>query len=210
MGMEESLFQLTDLGLPESWFPAAIDPHALESGGAAAPAVNAMNEVSGRDLILLAGGLFLIGKSTHEIHAKLEGPAEHHAGAAYSSFSMILFQIILLDAVFSLDSVITAVGMAQQIWVMVTAMVIAVAVMLIFSGGITRFVHRHPTLKILALSFLILIGVLLVADGIGQHISRGYVYFAMAFSLIVEMINLRVRSKSAPVELHEPPPIVNN
>ena len=156
------------------------------------------NEFSGRDLILLVGGVFLVGKSVHEIHDKLE--VQHEAPgvkARGSSFLAILIQILLLDIVFSLDSVITAVGMAPSIVVMMLAMVIAVGVMLVFAAPIGNFVERHPTMKVLALSFLILIGVVLVADGMGHHISKGYIYFAMAFALLVEMINLRVRRTSA-------------
>jgi predicted tellurium resistance membrane protein TerC len=166
-------------------------------------------EISGRDLILIVGGTFLVGKSVHEIHDKLEAPREAQtASARGASFLAILIQILLLDVVFSLDSVITAVGMAPSLVVMVLAMIIAVGVMLIFAGPIGSFVERHPTMKILALSFLMLIGVVLVADGMGQHISKGYIYFAMAFALLVEMVNLRVR-RAQPVHLHsrfeEPP-----
>lgn len=151
---------------------------------------------SGRSLILLVGGLFLMGKSVHEIHAKLEGE-EHDEEKAGSkgAFGFLFVQILLVDIVFSLDSVITAVGMAKELWIMVVAMVAAVGVMLLFARGISNFVDRHPTVKVLALSFLILIGVLLVAEGMGQHISKGYVYFAMAFSLGVELLNLRFRTK---------------
>jgi len=158
---------------------------------------------SGRDLILLGGGLFLVAKATHEIHDKLE--VAHTEGAragAAASFGMILAQIIALDIVFSLDSVITAVGMAQQLGVMVIAMVAAVGVMLVFAGRIGGFVDRHPSMKVLALSFLLLIGVMLVAEGMGQHIGKGYIYFAMAFSLGVELLNMRLRKRLAPVVLH--------
>jgi len=148
--------------------------------------------VSGRDLVLLVGGLFLIGKATFEIHERVEGHAGPGAGSARAvSFGAIIGQIMVLDIVFSLDSVITAVGMAQSIAVMVTAVIAAVGVMLVFAGKVSDFVEHHPTVKMLALSFLLLIGVMLVADGAGQHISKGYVYFAMAFSLLVEMLNLR-------------------
>jgi len=153
---------------------------------------------SGRSLILLVGGLFLMGKSVHEIHAKLEGEDDHgddDKAGSRRAFGILFVQIILVDIVFSLDSVITAVGMAQELWIMVVAMIAAVGVMLLFARGISNFVDRHPTVKILALSFLILIGVLLVAEGMGQHISKGYVYFAMAFSLGVELLNLRFRTK---------------
>ncbi len=163
------------------------------------------NEISGRDLIFIIGGLFLLAKSTYEIHEKLEG-AEGGASRQIraASFASVIIQIILLDIVFSLDSVITAVGMANHLVVMVTAVVIAVGFMLFFSGFISSFVDRHPTLKILALSFLILIGVTLIADGLGQHISKGYIYFAMAFSVFVEILNLRVRKHAAaPLKLRQ-------
>ncbi|HEY5753922.1 MAG TPA: TerC family protein [Chthoniobacterales bacterium] len=159
--------------------------------------------VSGKDLILIAGGLFLIWKSTHEIHAKLEGEDHEQGpvGKGQVSFGSVVFQILMIDIVFSLDSVITAVGMAQHVPVMVTAVVIALVIMLIAAGPISNFVERHPTVKMLALSFLLLIGVVLVADGWGQHIPKGYIYFAMAFSVGVEMLNLRMRKKSEPVHL---------
>ncbi|HLP03453.1 MAG TPA: TerC family protein [Opitutaceae bacterium] len=161
--------------------------------------------VSGRDLILLAGGLFLIAKSTFEIHEKLEGEDGAKTGGKVASFASIVVQIMLLDVVFSLDSVITAVGMAQHLWVMITAVVLAIGVMLFFAGAISDFVHRHPTLKMLALSFLLLIGVALVAESMHQAIPKGYLYFAMAFSFGVEMLNLRLRAKepAKPVELHQ-------
>jgi len=160
-------------------------------------------EISGRDLILLLGGLFLVAKATWEIHDKLEG-AEHGAAAPrVAGFGAILLQIVLLDIVFSLDSVITAVGMARDVEIMVTAVVIAVLVMMAFAGRISTFIERHPTMKMLALSFLLLIGVVLIADGFGQHVSRGYIYFAMAFSLFVEILNLRLRKTKEPVQLHQ-------
>ena len=163
-------------------------------------------EISGRDLILLIGGLFLIGKSTHEIHDKLEGEEGDGSERVAASFVGIIIQILLLDIVFSLDSVITAVGMADDLAVMVLAVVIAVGVMLMSAGAISEFVDRHPTVKMLALSFLLLIGVSLMGEGLDQHIPKGYIYFAMGFSIFVEMINLRVRarSKSKPVHLHQP------
>jgi predicted tellurium resistance membrane protein TerC len=149
---------------------------------------------SGRDLILLAGGLFLIGKATREIHHKLETPGGGVPSAAgTATYGAVLVQVALLDLVFSLDSVITAVGMARHVAVMIAAMVIAVGVMMVYAGRISDFVERHPTMKMLALSFLILIGVLLTADGLGQHVNKGYIYFAMAFSLAVEVLNMRVR-----------------
>jgi len=155
---------------------------------------------SGRDLILLLGGLFLLAKATFEIHDKLEGEEHHGSSRAASSFGSVIVQIMLLDVVFSLDSVITAIGMARQFWVMVTAVVLAVGVMLVAAGSLSEFVNRHPTVKMLALSFLLLIGFSLVADGLGQHISKGYIYFAMGFSVFVEMLNLRMR-RGVPVVL---------
>jgi predicted tellurium resistance membrane protein TerC len=163
------------------------------------------NEISGRDVILILGGLFLIAKSTHEIHDKLEGGEGGSKVKVKAQFSGIIIQILLLDIVFSLDSVITAVGMAQHVEVMIAAVVIAVGVMMLAAGGISNFVERHPTVKMLALSFLLLIGVSLIAEGFDQHISKGYIYFAMAFSVFVEMLNLRLRSKTGePVKLHSP------
>ncbi|MBK6939464.1 MAG: TerC family protein [Planctomycetes bacterium] len=162
-------------------------------------------EISGRDLILLAGGLFLLGKSVHEIHDKLEGATGHASATVRASFASVIVQILLLDVVFSLDSVITAVGMADHLGVMVAAVVVSVLFMLKFAGPISSYVDRHPTIKILALSFLLLIGMSLVAEGLDQHIPKGYIYFAMAFSVFVEMLNLRVhKKKSDPVKLREP------
>jgi predicted tellurium resistance membrane protein TerC len=160
------------------------------------------NEISGRDLILLSGGLFLIWKSTMEIHEKLEGEEEHVVARAGATFGAVIVQILLLDIVFSLDSIITALGMASQLAVMIAAVVIAVAFMMLFSGKISEFVERHPTIKMLALSFLLLIGVALIGDGLDMHIPKGYIYFAMAFSVMVEMLNLRLRS-GTPVKLHQ-------
>lgn len=158
--------------------------------------------ISGRDLILLGGGLFLIAKATHEIHDKLEGKQGHASAKTAPSFVATIIQIGLLDIVFSLDSVITAVGMANEILVMIAAVIIAVVIMLFASGPISDFVSRHPTVKILALSFLLLIGTALIAEGLHQHIEKGYVYFAMGFSVFVEMLNLRMRKVSDPVHLH--------
>jgi predicted tellurium resistance membrane protein TerC len=158
-------------------------------------------EVSGRDLILIGGGLFLLAKATYEIHDKLEG-AEHEAGRAAASFMSVIVQVMVLDIVFSLDSVITAVGMANDLRVMVAAVVLAVVVMLAAAEPISAVVERHPTIKILALSFLLLIGISLVADGLGQHISKGYIYFAMGFSVFVEALNIRMRGRREPVQLH--------
>ena len=161
-------------------------------------------EFSGRDLILLGGGLFLVGKATWEIHDKLEGEAHAQPTARAASFGSVLAQILVLDVVFSLDSVITAVGLAREIAVMIAAVVIAVIVMMIFAGRISAFIEKHPTLKMLALSFLLLIGVMLIADGFGQHVSKGYVYFAMAFSVFVETLNIRLRRvTNPPVQLHQ-------
>ena len=158
---------------------------------------------SGRDLILLGGGMFLLAKATWEIHDKLEGDEGHASGKAAASFASVIAQVMLLDIVFSLDSVITAIGMADNLVVMVSAVVLAVLVMLLAAEPISEFVEKHPTVKILALSFLLLIGLSLVADGFGQHISKGYIYFAMAFSVFVEVINIRIRTrrKNKPVEL---------
>jgi predicted tellurium resistance membrane protein TerC len=165
------------------------------------------SQVSGKDLILLIGGLFLIGKATYEIHDKLEGNEEHHAPGAIAktgaAFGVIITQILMLDIVFSLDSVITAVGMARRIPIMILAVVLAVGVMLVFAGKISDFVGRHPTMKILALSFLLLIGVMLVADAFDKHIPKGYIYFSMAFALAVEMLNMQLRKKIEPVTLRQ-------
>jgi len=167
--------------------------------------------VSGKDLVLLIGGLFLIAKSTHEIHNSLEGEEGTAVKKGYSSFAGVIIQIVLLDIVFSLDSVITAVGMISDqygpngIWIMITAVVISIIAMMAFAGPIGEFVHRHPTIKMLALSFLLLIGVMLVAEGFHQKIPKGYIYFAMAFSVVVEVLNMRLRRKSkTPVDLKDP------
>jgi predicted tellurium resistance membrane protein TerC len=163
-------------------------------------------EISGRDLILLLGGLFLIYKATHEIHNKLEGEEGHGEARVGATFGAVIFQIMLLDIVFSLDSVITAVGMAENIYVMIAAVVIAIGVMLFAAGPISDFVNKHPTVKMLALSFLLLIGFSLVVEGLHFHIPKGYIYFAMGFSILVEMLNLRMSSKKnkQPVQLKQP------
>ncbi len=153
------------------------------------------NEISGRDLILIIGGLFLLAKATHEIHHNLEGVEGEEAVSVHATFGSVLFQIMLLDIVFSLDSVITAVGMADHVPVMVIAIVLAVVFMMIFAKPIGEFVEEHPTVKMLALSFLLLVGMALVADGLEFHIPKGYIYFAMGFSVFVEMLNLRLRKK---------------
>ena len=173
------------MGLTEPWF--TFTPFNLD------------HEISGRDLILLAGGLFLIGKATFEIHDKLEAHGEHGiTQRRAASYASVIVQILLLDIVFSLDSVITAVGMAKEIAVMIAAVIIAVLVMLVFAGTVSRFVERHPTLKMLALSFLLMIGVMLTAEAFHVHVPKGYVYFAMGFSVLVEMLNLRMRKVQEP------------
>ena len=208
MGLTATLFDVAD------WLPflADLQPsaegvvrdnigHGAEAGDGSPTAI------TGRDLILLIGGLFLVGKATHEIHHKLEGDGEHATEkTATATMGSVLVQIALLDLVFSLDSVITAVGMADDIAVMVIAVVVAVGVMMLGAGPISNFVHRHPTVKMLALAFLILIGVTLVAEGLGQHISKGYIYTAMAFSLIVEFLNIRSKrgNQTPSVELLTP------
>ncbi len=172
--------------------------------------VGDLHGISGRDLIMLVGGLFLIGKATFEIHDKLEGES-HEVQTKASSFGMIIVQIVIIDMVFSLDSVITAIGMVQAsakdpwigLSIMIAAVVIAVGVMLAFAGPISDFVERHPTMKMLALSFLILIGVMLFAEGFGWHIPKGYIYFAMAFSILVELLNMRLRKVGKPVKLQQ-------
>ena len=166
----------------------------------------ANTDLSGRDLILLAGGLFLLYKATHEIHERLEGEEGEVSARVAPTFAAVIGQIMLLDIVFSLDSVITAVGMADDLSVMIAAVVIAVGIMMFSAGTVSGFVERHPTVKVLALSFLLLIGCSLIADGLGFHIPKGYIYFAMGFSVFVEVINLRARAKrkAKPVKLHEP------
>ena len=196
VGLALAMFMRVALLFSISWVISLTAPLFTVAG----------QEISGRDLILLIGGLFLLGKATHEIHARLEGPEEHGASAgARASFTSVIIQILLLDIVFSLDSVITAVGMANELGVMVTAVVIAVGVMLLSAGTISDFVNRHPTLKILALSFLLLIGMSLVAESFDAHIPKGYIYAAIGFSVFVEAINLRIRGRqTTPVHLHNP------
>jgi predicted tellurium resistance membrane protein TerC len=179
--------------LSVSWVIGLIEPLFTVVG----------QEISGRDLIMIGGGLFLIGKSTHEMHDKLEGDEGASSARVAASFGAVLVQILLLDIVFSLDSVITAIGMADDVAVMIIAVVVAVGFMFAFAGRISAFVERHPTMKVLALSFLLLIGAALIAEGFDTHIPKGYIYFAMAFSLFVETINLRVRRRATPpVQLH--------
>jgi predicted tellurium resistance membrane protein TerC len=162
------------------------------------------HEFSGRDIVLLVGGLFLIAKSTHEIHGSLEGEEGAGSRKTYATFTSVIIQIMLLDIVFSLDSVITAVGLVNNLWIMISAVVVSIIAMMLFAGSIGAFVQRHPTIKMLALAFLLLIGVTLIAESFEQHIPKGYIYFAMAFSVFVEMLNIRLRKKTHPVELHNP------
>lgn len=199
LGLGLALFMRLGLLFSLSWVMSLTEPLIQV----------ASKSLSGRDLILTIGGLFLVGKATYEIHHKLEGdqPADAgSSGAVGAAFSSILIQILLLDIVFSLDSVIMAVGMAQQIWVMAVAMVLSVIVMLFSAKPLSDFVERHPTIKILALAFLLLIGVTLLIEGMGGHVSKTYIYFAMAFSLAVEILNIRARKKSSPVKLHSHAP----
>ena len=160
-------------------------------------------EISGRDIILIAGGLFLLGKSTHEIHQKLEGMEGHTSARVKPSFASVIVQVLLLDVIFSLDSVITAVGMVDQLPIMMAAVVVAALAMIVSAGPISGFVDRHPTIKMLALSFLIMVGMALIAEGFKFHVPKGYIYFAMAFSVAVEMLNIRMRKRMEPVRLHK-------
>lgn len=172
--------------------------------GLTAPLFTVMRqEISGRDLILLAGGLFLLGKATFEIHENLEGEEGHASRGVRASFVSVIIQIIILDAVFSLDSVITAIGMVEEVWIMISAVVVAIAFMMFFAAPVGSFVARHPTIKMLALSFLLLIGMTLIVEAFDVHVPKGYIYFAMGFSVFVELLNLRLRKKSSPVNLHE-------
>ncbi len=184
-GMVEPMFSWTSLGLPRGLLPD--DEHAFAE----------INGVSVRDLFLLVGGLFLIFKSVHEIHSKMESSEESNAANKSLSLRRVIAEIAVMDIVFSLDSVITAVGMARHLWVMIVAVMLAVGVMMVFADSISRFIERHPTLKMLALSFLLLIGVMLVAEAIGTHFNKGYVYFSMVFSLMVEFLNIRTSAKAA-------------
>ena len=160
-------------------------------------------EISGRDLILILGGLFLLGKATFEIHENLEGPQGHASARVKSTFTSVIIQTLILDMVFSLDSVITAVGMVEQVEIMIAAVVVSIALMMFFAAPVGNFVAKHPTIKMLALSFLLLIGMTLIVEGFGVHIPKGYIYFAMGFSVFVELLNLRLRRKHDPVNLHE-------
>lgn len=194
VGLGLAMFMRVGLLLSITWIMRLTEPLFTALG----------NEISGRDIILILGGLFLLAKSTHEIHQKLEGEEGDSTVRGKAGFNSVVIQIMLLDIVFSFDSVITAVGMTNQIGIMITAVIVAVVFMMYFSGMVSDFVHRHPTIKMLALAFLILIGVALIAEGFDQHISKGYIYFAMAFSVFVEMLNIRMRRKPVPpVELRE-------
>jgi predicted tellurium resistance membrane protein TerC len=184
MRLTHPMVTLSQLGLPADWSEWLA--HHKE-----------LNEFSWRDLILLLGGLFLIRSSVVEIHNKIEGAHDDHQTGKGVTFRGVITQIAILDIIFSLDSVITAVGMAESLWVMITAVVLAVIVMMVFAGTVSGFVERHPTVKMLALSFLLLIGVMLVAEGVGTHIEKGYIYFAMGFALLVEFLNLRAQAKAA-------------
>jgi predicted tellurium resistance membrane protein TerC len=200
LGLAAAMVMRIVLLLAITWIMTLTYPaFTLDMAGIGAEWLQArheINEVTYKDLILLAGGLFLIRSSVIEIHKKVEGAGEGHQ-AKPAGFSGVIFQIAIMDIIFSLDSVITAVGMAETLWVMITAVVVAVGVMLVFSGMISDFVSRHPTVKMLALAFLLLIGVMLVADALGTEIPKGYIYFAMAFSLLVEFLNLRMKMKAA-------------
>ena len=172
--------------------------------GLTAPLFTVLSQsISGRDLILLGGGLFLLGKATFEIHESLEGEEGHASRSVKASFVSVIIQIMILDAVFSLDSVITAIGMVDEVWIMISAVVVAIAFMVFFAGPVGAFVAKHPTIKMLALSFLLLIGLTLIVEAFDVHIPKGYIYFAMGFSVFVELLNLRLRKKSSPVNLHE-------
>ena len=191
LGLFLAMFVRIGLLFSLTWIARLTDPlfHVFE------------HPVAGRDLILITGGLFLLGKSTFEIHDKLEGEEGHASAKIKATFTSVIIQIVLLDIVFSLDSVITAVGMVNELAVMVAAVVIAVGIMLLAAGAVSNFVEGHPTIKMLALSFLLLIGVSLIAEGLHFHIPKGYIYFAMGFSVFVEMLNLRLRPKAEPVKL---------
>ncbi|HMP04261.1 MAG TPA: TerC family protein [Gemmatales bacterium] len=227
MGLTTAVFLLTQCGVPEDWLRpnqaslAIANQQEAQRLAAALPEKDQTrietilaakadqrfretNEVTWKDLILICGGLFLVGKATYEIHDKLENAEHVHKQPRTGAVGMVIAQIVVIDLVFSLDSVITAVGLVQQVWVMIVAMLLAVGTMIAFAGTISRFVNQHPTVKILALSFLVLIGVLLLAEGFGQKIDKGYVYFAMAFAVAIECINLRLR-RLAPVTLHNVP-----
>jgi predicted tellurium resistance membrane protein TerC len=203
LGLFMAMFMRIGLLLVLSWIVGLVAPLFTVLG----------QEISGRDLILIGGGLFLIWKATGEIHQALEGEEEHASSAVKATFTAVILQIMVVDMVFSLDSIITAVGMVDELAVMIAAVIVSVGLMMLFAGAIGRFVSDHPTIKMLALSFLVVVGVVLIAEGFDQHVPKGYVYFAMAFSVAVEMLNLRLRKRSAkPAELRgariaeSPPP----
>lgn len=193
LGLFMAMFMRIGLLLVLAWIVGLVEPLFSIIG----------NEISGRDLILILGGLFLIWKSTSEIHQSLEGEEAHASSAVKATFGAVILQIMIIDLVFSLDSIITAVGMVDDVRIMIAAVVASVALMMVFAAPIGHFVSAHPTIKMLALSFLVVVGVVLVAEGFGEHVPKGYVYFGMAFSLAVEMLNIRLRRKSAkPVQLN--------
>ena len=195
VGLFMAMFMRIGLLLVLAWIVGLVEPlfTVLEQ------------DISGRDLILILGGLFLIWKSTSEIHQSMEGEEEHAASAVKATFASVILQIMVIDLVFSLDSIITAVGMVDDVRIMIAAVIASVGLMMVFAGPIGRFVSDHPTIKMLALAFLVVVGVVLVAEGFGQHVPKGYVYFGMAFSLGVEMLNIRMRKSSKkPVKLHAP------
>lgn len=194
LGLFMAMFMRIGLLLVLAWIIGLVAPMFTVLG----------QEISGRDLILIAGGLFLLWKSTGEIHQSLEGEEGHASSAVRAAFGAVILQIMIIDLVFSLDSIITAVGMVDEIAVMIAAVVASVGLMMLFAGAIGRFVSEHPSIKMLALSFLVVVGVVLIAEGFDHHVPKGYVYFAMAFSLGVEMLNIRMRKRTArPVHLHE-------
>jgi predicted tellurium resistance membrane protein TerC len=195
IGLFMAMFMRIGLLLVLAWIVGLVTPLFAVFG----------KEVSGRDLILILGGLFLIWKSTMEIHQSLEGEESHGSGVVKATFAAVILQIMVIDLVFSLDSIITAVGMVDDVRVMIAAVIVSVFLMMLFAGPIGRFVSDHPTIKMLALSFLVIVGTVLVAEGFGHHVPKGYVYFAMAFSLSVELLNIRLRKRNAkPVQLHPP------
>jgi predicted tellurium resistance membrane protein TerC len=204
LGLAAALVTRILLLLSIAWVSRLTTPLFPEQFEALSARLGFTIEISGRDLILLIGGLFLLAKSTHEIHERLEGDTGHASARVAASFANVIIQIMILDVVFSLDSVITAVGMANEIPVMITAVIVAVGIMLFAAGPISNFVNQHPTVKMLALSFLLLIGTSLIVEALHIHIPKGYIYFAMGFSVLVEMLNLRSRKKVEPVHLHEP------
>ncbi len=201
LGLFLAMFMRVGLLLVLAWIIGLVEPLFGVLG----------QEISGRDLILIGGGLFLIWKSTGEIHAAFEGEAETVQAKARASFAAVIAQIMVVDMVFSLDSIITAVGMVDRVEVMIAAVIASVALMMVFAGAIGRFVSRHPTIKMLALSFLVVVGVVLIAEGFGQHVPKGYIYFAMAFSVCVEMLNIRVRGRRpSPVAAPVATPVSEN